>query len=139
VALSDRWQRGELEVLSEDECRQLVAGGGVGRVGYNDDRGPVVTPVNFSVDNGAVLIATSPESELGRHAPEASVALEVDDLDPEHRAGWSVVVRGVAEVVPYAELPSSHDGRPSPWAAGDRALYLRITPTSLSGRRVLPA
>jgi nitroimidazol reductase NimA-like FMN-containing flavoprotein (pyridoxamine 5'-phosphate oxidase superfamily) len=139
VELIDRWQRGELEILSEDECRDLLASGTVGRLAYNDDHGPVVTPVNYAVDDGAVLLATSPDGQLARHAPSHSVALEVDDIDRDQRSGWSVLVRGRTEVVEYADLPASHQRRPAPWAAGERTLYLRIAPTSLSGRRLLPA
>jgi hypothetical protein len=138
VELIDRWQRGEPEVLSDEECRELLASRRVGRLAYNDDDGPVVTPLNYAVSDDAVLVATSPTTQLAAHAPGSAVALEVDDLDVGEHAGWSVVVRGRAEVVDYGALPAAHDARPAPWAAGDRTTYLRIVPTSVSGRR-LPA
>ena len=139
MELIDRWQRGQLEILSEDECRDLLTSGTVGRVAYNDDQGPVVTPVNYSVNDGSVLLATSPDGQLARHAPSQWVALEVDEIDRDEHSGWSVLVRGRTEVVEYADLPASHQSRPAPWAAGERTLYLRIAPASLSGRRLLPA
>jgi nitroimidazol reductase NimA-like FMN-containing flavoprotein (pyridoxamine 5'-phosphate oxidase superfamily) len=139
VELVERWQRGELVTLSEDECRQLLGTQTLGRVAYNDDEGPVVTPVNYAVDGGTLLVATSPESQLARHAPAAAVALEVDQIDADRHSGWSVVVRGHAEVVAYADLPASHTARPAPWTAGDRTLYLRIAASTVTGRRLLPA
>jgi nitroimidazol reductase NimA-like FMN-containing flavoprotein (pyridoxamine 5'-phosphate oxidase superfamily) len=110
----------------------------VGRLAYNDDDGPVVTPLSYAVSERAVLVATAPTTQLAAHAPGSPVAFEVDDLDAVERAGWSVVVRGRAEVVDYAELPAAHDARPAPWAAGDRTTYLRIEPSSLTGRRLPP-
>jgi nitroimidazol reductase NimA-like FMN-containing flavoprotein (pyridoxamine 5'-phosphate oxidase superfamily) len=139
VDLMERWQRGEPEVLSEDECRKLLATRTVGRLAYNDDTGPVVTPLNYAVSDGAVLLATSPTTQLAARAPGAWVALEVDDLDMEGRSGWSVLVRGRAEVVDYTELPAAHGARPAPWVAGDRTTYLRIVPASTTGRRLSPA
>jgi nitroimidazol reductase NimA-like FMN-containing flavoprotein (pyridoxamine 5'-phosphate oxidase superfamily) len=135
----ERWQRGEPEVMSDDECRELLASRSVGRLAYNDAYGPVVTPLNYAVSDGAVLVATSPATQLAAHAPGTAVALEVDDLDVGEHAGWSVLVRGRAEVVDYVDLPSAHGARPSPWVAGDRTTYLRISPTSVSGRRLPPA
>jgi hypothetical protein len=137
VELVERWQRGQLQPLSEEECRELLASHQVGRLAYNDDEGPVITPVSYAVDDGAILLATSPTTELARHASEAAVAFEVEQVDADTRSGWSVVVRGRTEVVEYAALPSPHTSRPAPWAAGERTLYLRITPTALTGRRLL--
>jgi nitroimidazol reductase NimA-like FMN-containing flavoprotein (pyridoxamine 5'-phosphate oxidase superfamily) len=134
----ERWQRGEPEVLSEEECRELLATSSVGRLAFNDEQGPVVTPLNYAMSEGSVLLATSPATQLAAHAPGTWVALEVDDLHPVEHAGWSVVVRGRAEVVEYADLPAAHGARPSPWVAGERTTYLRIIPASLSGRRLPP-
>jgi transcriptional regulator with XRE-family HTH domain len=36
----------ELEVLSEEECAELLAAGGVGRFVFTTDRGPIAVPVN---------------------------------------------------------------------------------------------
>ena len=139
MELVERWQRGKLEPLSEEECRALLAAQNHGRLAYNDDQGPAITPVSYAVSDGAILVATSATTQLARHASDAVVAFEVEDIDPAQRSGWSVLVRGRTEVVDYTQLPSSHGSRPAPWAAGERTLYLRITPTGLSGRRLLPA
>jgi uncharacterized protein len=139
VELVDRWQRGELEPLSEDECRELLEARNLGRLAYNDGEGPVITPVSYALNDGAILLATSPLTQLAQHASEAVVAFEVEDIDADRRSGWSVLVRGRTEVVEYAHLPASHAARPAPWATGERTLYLRITPTALSGRRLHPA
>jgi hypothetical protein len=138
VGLIERWQRGEVVVLSEDECMELLVGRNLGRFAYTDDEGPVVIPVNFAVADSTILIATSPHTELAQHARSTSAAFEVDDIDVERHSGWSVLVRGRTEVLEYDDLPSPNTARPAPWAEGVRTLYLRIVPRSISGRRLLP-
>ena len=140
MGLVERWQRGELQVLSEAECMQLLAGSNFGRFAYNDNDGPVVIPVNYTVTSGTLLIATSPYSELAQHAHSVSAAaFQVDTIDVEQHTGWSVLVRGRTEAADYDDLPSAHTARPAPWAAGTRTLYIRIVPRSVTGRRLLPA
>ncbi len=109
----------------------------VGRVGFIDPDGPVVLPVNYSMQGGNVLIATSAVNSLSAYATEGPVAFEVDDIDEFNETGWSVLVRGRAELVPFEELPAE-DRRPYPWPAGARILLLRIFPTQLTGRRLFP-
>jgi nitroimidazol reductase NimA-like FMN-containing flavoprotein (pyridoxamine 5'-phosphate oxidase superfamily) len=138
VGLIERWQRGEVTVLSDDECMKLLVDHNLGRFAYTDDEGPVVTPVNYAVADGMVLIATSAHTDLARHARSAPVAFEVDDIDLEQHSGWSVLVRGRTEVLDYDDLPAAHTARPAPWAEGVRTLYLRIVPGAISGRRLLP-
>jgi nitroimidazol reductase NimA-like FMN-containing flavoprotein (pyridoxamine 5'-phosphate oxidase superfamily) len=138
MALIKRWERGELVALSDAECMELLAGHTVGRFAYIDDEGPAVTPVNYALAGGAVLVATSPHTDIARHARSGAVAFEVDDIDLEQHTGWSVLVRGRTRVIEHGDLPAAHTARPAPWVEGGRTLYLRIDPTSISGRRLLP-
>jgi hypothetical protein len=135
----ERWQRGEVVPLLESECMELVGAGSVGRFAYTDDEGPVVIPVNYAVADGTILVATSPLTELARYASSALTAFEVDEIDVREHSGWSVLLRGRTEVVDYDELPSAYTSRPAPWADGVRTLYLRLVPTSITGRRLMPA
>lgn len=140
VGLTERWERGELQTLSSAECLQLLGSRDLGRMAYNDPEGPVVIPVNFVLDGDTVIIATSPHTDLGRrHAHAGTVAFQVDEIDQQAHSGWSVLLRGTAEAVDYAELPASYHSRPAPWAGGVRTLYLRIVPSNITGRRLLPA
>jgi len=139
VGLDERWDRGQLQTLSKAECLELLASRELGRMAYNDPDGPIVVPVNFVLDTDTVIIATSPHTDLGRHARSVPVAFEVDEINQETHAGWSVLLRGRAEAVEYAELPAAHQSRPAPWAEGVRTLYLRVVPSSITGRRLLPA
>jgi hypothetical protein len=46
-------------------------------------------------------------------------------------------MRGIAENVAYEHLPDSEE-RPVPWADGIRTLHVRVRPTSITRRRLIP-
>ena len=52
-----------VEVLTEAECRRLLAEHDVGRVAFVDDDWPVVLPVNYVIDNDVIAIRTDAGSE----------------------------------------------------------------------------
>ena len=89
--------------LSARECEDLLASGQVGRIGVCSPQGPHVIPVNYVVLDGAVVFRTSPYSVVGTYARDAQVAFEVDHVDVENRAGWSVLARGRAVIVSDAQ------------------------------------
>lgn len=131
----------ELEELSPGECLELLSGQTVGRLAYNDDLGPIAEPLNYAVDGDTVVLRVG-DGTKRRATVQPLLALEVDRIDPDGRAGWSVIVRGPAEEVPLDEVPALvHQLReagvdpPRPWAAGVHNVWLRITVSNLSGRR----
>jgi len=129
------------EVLDPAECRQRLESlsGGVGRLAVMTPTGPMIYPVNFTVDGNAVVFRTSPYSALGATTWGVDVAFEVDHIDLDARQGWSVVVKGCAHIV---DDPADEDrlrslGRePTPWAGGLRRMYVRIPYREISGRVV---
>ena len=134
----ERWFQGRLEDLDEAECWELVRAREVGRLAYVDEVGPMVVPLTYMSGEGAVLFRVAPYSQLARHLPDSHAALEVDDIDYFTRSGWSVVLRGTVEKVESDDLPAP-EHRPTPWPAGQRGLYLRLTPDAVTGRRLLEA
>jgi hypothetical protein len=136
-ARRDLWGRGRVVELDEAESRELLAGCKVGRIVFVDDLGPVALPVNFVVSEDAVVFATAPHNSIARHVRNRPVSFVVDDLDEFNRSGWSVLVRGTARFVDSVrDLP---EGRPDPWAQGQRTLFVEVAVESVSGRRVLPS
>lgn len=127
--------------LTRSECLRLLRRHPVhvARIGVVDvDGQPVVLPVNYRMDGDAVVIRTDPASLLAEQAGGRPVAVEVDDVDPAWREGWSVLVQGTAEVVTdEAELARLRRLPLHPWAPGDRSRYLRIEPAALTGRRIV--
>jgi len=138
MSITERWFHGQLHELSDGECWQLLRSASIGRVAYNDHAGPVVLPVNYAVDGRSVVIRTSASGELASHLPSTVVAFEADETDDFTQSGWSVLVRGSVEKVGPAG-PRDPEAQPEPWPAGERSLLLRVTPSQVSGRRLLPA
>ncbi len=125
--------------LETDECQRLIKKGGVGRVAFQSRSGQHIVPVNFQLDRDSIVFRTTRHSELGRLAPGSEAAFEVDELDVESQSGWSVVAKGLIEVIPdnFETAAIRFFGKdPTPWAEGTRRLYLRLTWRELTGRRL---
>ncbi|MEU9045695.1 MULTISPECIES: pyridoxamine 5'-phosphate oxidase family protein [unclassified Kitasatospora] len=126
-----------LEELPAWECWARLAPGGIGRVALATEEGPVVLPVNFRVLDGTVVYRTAAGS-----TPAAAVgdwvAFEVDHIDEAQRSGWSVLVKGTAALLddPDAVEHLTRRGSPDPWAGGARDVWVRVKPSSITGRRI---
>ncbi|MEV7391879.1 pyridoxamine 5'-phosphate oxidase family protein [Streptomyces sp. NPDC091215] len=130
-----------LRDLDPQECRTLLSTHGVGRIAVSAPDGrPVVVPVNYQVVDGAIVFRTSPRSVTAA-AAETEVAFEVDHVDEAMSQGWSVLAVGRATVVtdPTAVHRLTLAAHTTPWAGGEREMWVSIRPTSLTGRRITPA
>lgn len=123
--------------LVPTECRRLIAAGGIGRIAFCTASGPVVLPVNFAVVAGTIVIRTGEGTAIDGHA-EGQVAFEVDRIDEALSQGWSVLVRGRAHRVAHpAELQIvRRDAAIWPWPGGEREVYVRLIPDTITGRRI---
>lgn len=123
-----------LEELTPAECFSLLARQSVGRVAVvtADDDAPLVVPVNYAMDGEAVVFRSGHGTKLAqlRHH---RVSFEIDDIDPFHRAGWSVLVRGHAHEATEWEVAHVDV---HPWAPGDKTRWVRIEPDTVTGRRI---
>ena len=134
-----------IEELDENECLYLISPGGVGRIAYTGRFGPAVLPVNYSVQDGAVLFRTVEYGPLdqdlrtGIANADYIVAFEIDDIDMAERRGWSVLIQGPAHHLCVDEEDAIRKGGIETWAPGDRDLFIRIVPSRITGRRVGPA
>ena len=126
-----------VEVLTFD-CWQLLETAEIARFAWNGPRGVAMVPVNYTVADGALWFRTTPYTEHAREAGGQWVAVEVDSIDPVERSGWSVVVRGVAELLDPADVPDLPIDL-TVWPEGRRNLLVRIDPVEVTGRRLLPA
>jgi len=129
-----------LRPLSPDECFDLLEPGGIGRVGFTSADGIMMLPVNFAVTAKTIIFRTAPDTLLALYS-EAQVSFEADRLDEALHAGWSVLVQGRArQVTAEREVKRLQDRTQlQPWASGARDVYVRITPTRISGRRIQPS
>jgi uncharacterized protein len=125
---------GGTEIVSEEDCLELLRSQSIGRLALVVDDRIDIFPVNYAVDGRSVLFRTN-EGRKMRGADAAEVAFEVDSIEQEVHAGWSVVVRGEPEDVTDQVEPGADAVRP--WA-GRKERLVRITPRSITGRRVVP-
>lgn len=124
--------------LGRQECLDRLRQAPIGRVVHTQNALPAVLPVNFSLDaQFAVLLRTSPESELVRSIDGVVVAFEVDAVDAVTHSGWSVVVTGHATLV---DDPAEHQHLtrtgPRSWIASPQDVFIRIASELVTGREL---
>lgn len=127
-----------MEVIEFEDCYALMRATSVGRIAFDDGGVPVVLPVNYVIDGRDVLMRTAIGSKLDVAIMRRPVAFEVDEVDEEHGAGWSVLLRGTADTVEEGELiEAARQALPESWAHGVRRTHwIRIRPSEVTGRRV---
>jgi uncharacterized protein len=133
----DEWYHGHLNEMAIDECWEMIDARTVGRIAFLADEGLSVLPVNYVLADGAVYFMTTSYGSIARHLGGVSrVAFQVDEFDDFNQSGWSVLLRGRAELLGTDELVGT--SRPNPWPTGQRTLLVRFLPLSITGRQVLP-
>ncbi len=126
----------DLASMPVDECWQLLAEHTVGRLAFCLEGSPHLLPITHGVDQRTVVFRTGPGSKLGAAAQAAEVVYEIDGFD-DARGGWSVVVRGSAELVTdAAELERLYGLGLHPWAVDGQVDWVRITPREVTGRQM---
>jgi uncharacterized protein len=132
---------GNLDEIDAEECWRLLATQPVGRVAVIVGHYPLVFPVNFALDGRAIVYRTGTGAKV-YSVHRSNVTFEVDQIDPIHRTGWSVMVKGVAQelhaersrkAISRAELTGA-----TPWAPGQRDHVIRIIADQITGRRIRP-
>jgi uncharacterized protein len=124
-----------VEELSESECWALLRTTSVGRLAVWVEDHPDIFPLNYSVDHGTVVFRSRTGTKVSAALSDLPVALEADGYDAENAQAWSVVVSGNAEEIQGQDLIDTTDLPLFPWQAGDKGRFIRIVPTTTSGRR----
>jgi uncharacterized protein len=126
-----------LEILPFDRCLQLLSSVPVGRVSFFADGEIVVLPVNHVMDGQDPVFRTARGSKLSAAEGQHLVAFEADGYDERSQTGWSVLVNGRAHAIyEETEIRRLSCLGLRPWvSAEDRPFWIRIRPTSISGRR----
>ena len=78
--------------LTEQECWDLLAEGGIGRLGYRLVDEVHVVPINYAVDGQAILFRTAAGNKLLAAELRSDVAFEIDWFGDD--SAWSVLARG---------------------------------------------
>ena len=119
--------RNGLEILSRDECLELLDRAHVGRIGLCMGALPVILPINLRMLDGDVIVRSGPGSKLDAALNHAVVALEVDAFSPFDHTGWSVMVQGLAtEIVDDVGRRRADGSRRSLMNLGAQPLLRRL-------------
>lgn len=126
-----------LEILPFEACLRLLDSVPVGRVGFFADGEVVILPVNHLVDGQDLIFCTGAGSKLSSIGSKNLVGFEADSYDARTHSGWSVVVSGLTEEVDSDEqIRRLNDLGLQSWGrAADDPHWIRIRPTSITGRR----
>ena len=128
-----------LHPLSVEECLRLLESHlpRVGRLALPDPNGPVILPVNYVVDRGAIVFRTAAGTKLDAAVVHDVAGFEVDTLDVTWQEGWSVLVQGrLEEVTDPEELTRLAELPLHPWLGDDLPHLVRLLPSAISGRRI---
>lgn len=135
----DLWSpQGPVTVLTEAESWELLDGSAFGRLGVSVANQPEIFPINYYADGDTILFRTSEGTKLLELTINSHVAFEADAYTDEW--AWSVIVKGRAHVIENQEEIFEADQLPlTPWIPTLKYIYVRITPTEITGRRFLRA
>jgi nitroimidazol reductase NimA-like FMN-containing flavoprotein (pyridoxamine 5'-phosphate oxidase superfamily) len=125
-----------LRQMSREQCLAALRDTRIGRIAATHRALPVIVPINYVLDDNAIVFRTDPDGLLAGACRGTVVAFEIDELDPSGRSGWSVLVVGVADTLDATEqVRAAGLGMTS--AAGDvRDHFVRVGIGAISGRLI---
>jgi uncharacterized protein len=127
-----------LEILSPEQCDDLLRQCRVGRVAVTVAALPAIFPVNYAFLGSDIVFLTGEGTKLQAAVDRAVVAFQVDHFNESLGSGWSVMAVGLAEeITDPEELASARRLDLRPFASGERSHFVRICPEFVSGRRIL--
>jgi len=120
--------------LTDEQCWERLETQELGRLVTHVGEVLDIFPVNYVVDGRSILFRTAEGSKLTELTINDLVLFEVDEHDDAEV--WSVVVRGRARRLDTSAEVAEADALPlKPWIPTLKYNYVRITPTSASGRQ----
>ena len=132
----DPWSpQGPVTQLSAENCWATLAASSYGRLAVSDGGQPVIFPVHHLCDGETIVFRTARGAKLESLLANPRVAFETDAQSLTESS--SVVITGTAAVVNDGREIARLDALALPvWAPTRRYVFVRITPTSVQGRRI---
>jgi nitroimidazol reductase NimA-like FMN-containing flavoprotein (pyridoxamine 5'-phosphate oxidase superfamily) len=132
----DAREAGTMEILDVQQCWELLASVEVGRLAVSVAGDVDIFPLNFAIDDGAIVFRSAEGTKLVEVVMAGRVAFEVDGYEPAHGRAWSVVLKGNADLLDrFSDIYRVQDLPLFPWNASPKERFVRIVPDQLSGRR----
>ena len=128
---------GPVERLDEQECWKLLAQAKFGRIALAAVGDLDIFPINFVVDGPSLVFRTAEGTKLVESVITDLVAVEADDRDERTGIAWSVVAKGVPQVLErFDDIYRAQRLDIRPWITGrSKELFVRVRVRSISGRR----
>ncbi len=126
------------EILTPDECHELLVVAPVGRIAFVHDGDVTILPVNIGMWNQSIVFSTLPGSKLDAAVMTEQVSIEVDGWNATTHEGWSVLAKGTAmEITDAEEIATVERLHVEPWVESDEVRqWVRVLPNEVTGRRV---
>ena len=122
--------------LDADDAWGRLRSASYGRLAVSLDGQPDIFPVDYHADGSVIVFRTATGTKMRELVSNSSVVFEVDERNEQ--GSWSVVVRGTADILEHPEDIAAADRLQLPeWIPVATYVYVRITPTTVRGRRFL--
>lgn len=128
-----------LEIIDPEECLHLLDRAVIGRIAFVDSGDPVILPIRLGRWGRFVVFTTARGSKLDAAIMNRPVAVEIDGWDEVAQTGWSVLVKGTAEIVDDGrEIDSLDRLSVKAWVRPDvPKAWVRVLPNEITGRRIV--
>ncbi len=139
VVMSFTDERTGNEVIPLAQCVHRLEAKEVARIAFTRGQRVHLYPINYAWDGEAIVFRCSAESPIADSVNQ-EVVIEVDHIDEREHFAWSVIARGVPELVDPEQTPELMRRLRSlslyPWAEGEKGVWIRMIPSPLTGRVV---
>jgi uncharacterized protein len=123
-------------ILSIDDCWQLLRDHELGRLAVSIANHPDIFPVNYVVDEEAIVFRTAAGTKLAAAVLGYGVAFEIDGYDADAGEAWSVVVKGTAvQIEGWLDKDRAERLPLFPWNSAPKYDFVHIVAEEISGRR----
>ncbi len=120
-------------VLDDEQSWKLLEHTKHGRLVLNVGGETDIFPINYKADDGALYFRSGAGTKVAELTVNDQVLFETDGILSDQ--AWSVIVRGTAEVLEHAaDIQYARDLGISPWVPTVKDFFVKITPSSISGR-----
>jgi nitroimidazol reductase NimA-like FMN-containing flavoprotein (pyridoxamine 5'-phosphate oxidase superfamily) len=118
--------------LTREQAMRLLRTVPMGRIAFSYHAMPAIRPVNHMVDDAGRIVIRSHEGAAIVTAADLRrgtvVAYEADRIDTDARAGWTVVVTGLARLVDDPGRAAVYRQALHPWVTGELDYIISIEP-----------
>ncbi|QAY64256.1 pyridoxamine 5'-phosphate oxidase family protein [Xylanimonas allomyrinae] len=120
--------------LTDEQSWEVLGLQKIGRLATAVAGDVEIFPVNYAATKRRIFVRTAPGSKLAEIAVNGRIAFEVDEIGTD--LAYSVVLKGTAEILEHDDdITDAEATGLLTYLDTHKPVWLRITPTEVSGRR----